>query len=382
MPRSLSSLVLTGLALALVVAPTATAKKPAAPLVIAVEAPITGPQSSNGVDILRGAQLAVRQANASGGVLGRRVVLVRGDDKGQASRAKATARKVIARKPVAVIGPYNSSVGLENLPLYRSAKVVPLWMTSSDDTQGRGITLQPMNSQIAPVESAYATQRGAKNVAMLVDDTANGAFTKGMASRLRKRLQAAGVAVTWISLKESADVPPGYYADKVVEALGSNPDLVYSSTYYPEGAQVAKALQAIQTVRPLPPCLMGLANVDPGFVDAAGLVAARRCVFSGVPDAGQLPSARSFVRQYKTAFKQTPGVWGVFSYDSAKVLFSTIRKSGATTYSPLSRALRAVRNAKGQTGPISIAPKTGYRTNLPFLSILRVDGAGKYVVTR
>jgi len=380
MPRSLRlSVFAAGLALvALVAAPAASAKQPA-PIAIAVEAPISGPQSSNGVDILRGVQLAVKQANKAGGVLGRRVVLVKGDDRGDAKRAKPTARKVIARKPVAVIGPYNSSVGLENLPLYRSAKVLPLWMTSSDDTQGAGITLQPMNSQIAPVESNYVKQQGAKKVAMLVDDTANGAFTEGMASRLRKRLQADGVAVTWISVEESADVASGYYAAKVAEALASGPDLLYSSTYYPEGAQIAKALQAAGSS---PTCLMGLANVDPGFVTAAGTVAAKRCVFSGVPDAGQLPSARSFVRQYRAAFDAAPGVWGVFSYDSANLLFKAIRKTGSTGYSKLSRALRAVRNAKGQTGPISIAPKTGYRTTLPFLGILRVDDAGKYVVVR
>ncbi len=381
MPRSLRLSALAGLALAaLAAAPTASADGPLPPPIkIAVEAPITGPQSSNGVDILRGVRLAVRQANARGGVLGRRVVLIQGDDRGDASKAKPTARKVIARKPVAVIGPYNSSVGLENLSLYRRAKVLPLWMTSSDDTQGAGVTLQPMNSQIAPVESAYVKKQGAKKVAMLVDDTANGAFTTGMATRLRKRLQADGVAVTWISVKESADVAPGYYTGKVAEALASNPDLVYSSTYYPEGAQIAQALQAAGSS---PECLMGLANVDSGFVGAAGLTSAQRCVFSGVPEASQLPSARAFVRQYKAAFKATPGVWGVFSYDSAKVLFSAIRKTRSTGYNALSRALRATRNAKGQTGPISIGPKTGYRTSLPFLGIMRVNGAGKYVFAR
>jgi len=381
MPRSLRLPVLAGLALTVLApVPAASADGPLPPPIrIAVEAPITGPQASNGVDILRGVRLAVRQANARGGVLGRRVVLVQGDDRGDASRAKPTARKVIARQPVAVIGPYNSSVGLENLSLYRRAKVVPLWMTSSDDTQGAGITLQPMNSQIAPVESAYVKEQGAKKVAMLVDDTANGAFTKGMATRLRKRLRADGVAVTWISVKESADVATGYYAGKVAEALASDPDLVYSSTYYPEGAQIA---QALQTAGPAPGCLMGLANVDSGFVGAAGLVPAQRCVFSGVPEASQLPSARTFVRQYRAAFRATPGVWGVFSYDSAKVLFAAIRKTGGTAYAPLSRALRATRKAKGQTGPISIGPKTGYRTSLPFLGILSVNGAGKYVFKR
>ncbi len=44
----------------------------AAPIKIALEAPLTGSQASNGRDMLRGVQLAVRQANRRGGVLGRR----------------------------------------------------------------------------------------------------------------------------------------------------------------------------------------------------------------------------------------------------------------------------------------------------------------------
>lgn len=372
---------LVGLLLvSLVAVPAASARSHTSPpLVIAVEAPISGPQSSNGVDILRGVKLAVRQANAHGGVLGRRVVLVRGDDRGDASNAKAAAQKVIARRPVAVIGPYNSSVGLVNLPLYRRAKVLPLWLTSSDDTRGVGITLQPMNSQIAPVEADYVEGLGARRVAMLVDDTANGAFTRGMADRLRTRLEAGGVAVTWISVQETSDVGAGYYAGKVAEALATGPDLVYSSTYYPEGAQIAQALQAAGSS---PRCLMGLANVDPGFVGAAGLAAAQRCVFSGVPKAQQLSSARRFVRQYGAAFDAQPGVWGVFSYDSAKLLFSAIRRTGSTGYAALQQSLRAVRDGRGQTGPISIARRTGYRTSLPFLGIMRVDEAGEFVLTR
>src|SRR3954469_12549503 len=191
---------------ALAVATTATPNAVAAtskPLVIAVEAPITGPQASNGVDIVREVQLAVKQVNARGGVLGRKVVVVRGDDRGEPPPAVATAKRVIARKPIAVVGPYNSSVGLANLSRYRRAKVVPLWLTSDDATQGSGITLQPMNSQIAPVESEYLLSRNVTKVAMLVDDTPDGAFTIGMATRLRTQLEAKGVAVTWTSLVET-----------------------------------------------------------------------------------------------------------------------------------------------------------------------------------
>src|SRR5690606_8025346 len=123
------------------------------PLVIAVESPQSGSQRSNGLDQLRGAQLAVRQANARGGVLGRTVRIVRADDRGEASRAKAVAQRVIDQGVPFVIGPYNSSVGVENLPLYRRNRVLPIWMTSLDSTRGAGATVQPMNSQIAPVEA-------------------------------------------------------------------------------------------------------------------------------------------------------------------------------------------------------------------------------------
>jgi ABC-type branched-subunit amino acid transport system substrate-binding protein len=50
-----------------------------------------------------------------------------------------------------VVGPYNSGAGLKTLPRYLDAGLVPIRLTSSDDTAGMGFTLQPMTSQIAPV---------------------------------------------------------------------------------------------------------------------------------------------------------------------------------------------------------------------------------------
>src|SRR5436305_15282457 len=108
-----------------------------APLVIAVEGPQSGPQAANGVDQLRGVRLAVNQLNARGGLWdGRKVAVFAADDKDNAANAKALARHVIAKGIRFVIGPYNSSVGIENLPIYRRARVRPLWMTSLDETAG------------------------------------------------------------------------------------------------------------------------------------------------------------------------------------------------------------------------------------------------------
>jgi branched-chain amino acid transport system substrate-binding protein len=348
------------------------------PIKIAVEAPLTGSQASNGLDMLRGVQLAVREVNAGKRVLGRRVEIVRADDKGDRANARRVARRVIKKDVAAVIGPYNSSVGIVNLPIYLRNRVVPVHLTSSDDTRGEGITIQPKNSQIAPIEDAYVRATDAKKVTMLVDDTTNGAFTTGMADRLQKRLAAAGIAVSRISIKELADkVEAGYYASKVAEALATGPDLLYVSTYFPEGAEIAKALAAAGTA---PRCLMGLANVDPEFVLGAGLAPSQRCVFSGVPAAPQLPSAKRFVRRYRRVFKREPGVWGVFTYDSAKILLAAIEKAEGTGFARLQKRLKHTKRYHGQTGTTTIDPATGYRVKLPFLSILSVDATKNFVI--
>ena len=351
------------------------------PLLIAVEGPQSGKQAANGIDQLRGVRLAVKQLNARGGLWdGRKVAIFPSDDKGDSANAKTVARTVVAKGIRFLIGPYNSSVGIANLALYRRSHVLPLWMTSRDETAGVGATVQPMNTQIAPVEARYVRGIGAKNVAMLVDDTANGAFTKGMANRLRRVLVQAGASVTWTSILETTHprARGSYYADRVAQALRSTPDLLYVSTYFPEGVAIAKALAASGST---PRCLMGLANVDNGFVAKVTLAEARRCVFSGVPAATEMASARRYVRQYKATFRKKPGVWGSFTYDSARILFAAIDRAKSYGFAAVERALRATRGFRGATGPITIDPKTGYRTNVP-VSILRVDSRKRFVIVR
>ena len=371
--------VILAVAISLVTTVAAAGSRSATPLLIAVEGPQSGSQAANGLDQLRGVRLAVKQLNAGGGLWnGRAVAIIPADDKGEAARARAVARKVIAQRIRFVIGPYNSSVGIANLPLYRRSHVLPLWMTSRDETAGSGGTVQPMNTQISPIEERYVKRVGARHVAMLVDETKNGAFTKGMATRLRRALVRGGAAVTWTSVKETTD--PGttgsYYADRVAVALRSSPDLVYVSTYYPEGIEIAKVLTASGTT---PRCLMGLANVDNGFVAAATLAQAQRCVFSGVPAATEMPSAARYVREYRAAFRKKPGVWGSFTYDSARILFAAINRAKSYEFAAVERQLRRTRGYRGATGTITLDRKTGYRKRVP-VSILRVDTRKRFVI--
>lgn len=339
------------------------------PIVIAVEAPLTGSQSSNGKDMLRGVKLAVAQQNARGGVLGRPVQIVRIDDRADADYALASVDKAVAARAVAIIGPYNSSVGVINLSAYMEAGIVPLRMTSATATEGFGATTQPMVSQTSPVEIPYLASIAKNRVVMLVDPSS---YTTTVANQTGKGLEKRGIDVVQIMLDPTATS----YDDAVAEALALDPDVVYSSTYYPEGTKIAQALAAANTTAK---CFMNLANVDNAFVSEVGVGIAQSCTYSGVPAAGQYPGAETYVKQYKAAFGKQPDVWGSFTYDSALVLFDAMERAGTTRYAQLTAAVLATKGLKGATGTISINPESGNRRQAPMF-ILTVNDAGDFVI--
>jgi branched-chain amino acid transport system substrate-binding protein len=258
---------------------------------IALEGPITGAQASTGVDMLRAAQLAVDQANADGGILGKTIQLVRADDQADPDVGKQVAQRVIADGIVAVVGPYNSSVGVADLPIYLDAGVIPIHLTSDSETNGEGFTVQPKDYQIAPIEAkAIIDLYKAQRVAIVYDPST---YTAGIADQLQAALKKAGVAVVRYDR-----VPPGRqdYLGVVRKVAAAHPDLIYASTYFPEGGAIAKDIAQIHvTAR----CFMGLANQDPAFPTTAGLAAARACVSSGVPSAELFTGARQYVADYR-----------------------------------------------------------------------------------
>jgi len=151
--------------------------------------------------------------------------------------------------------------------------------------------------------------------------------------------------------------------------------VLYLSTYFPEGALIAKQFAASGSSAK---CFAGLANQDPGFITAAGIADSQACVFSGVPEPTQFPTAKNYVKQYKATFNKEPGTWGTFTYDSANILFAAWKKAGTTTYAPVIRQLKKTTNFAGATGKITIDTQ-GNRPNVP-VKILRVNSLGKFVV--
>ncbi|HVX22997.1 MAG TPA: branched-chain amino acid ABC transporter substrate-binding protein [Acidimicrobiales bacterium] len=383
--QSLGLLTVAALLAAAVVAPTvvstvastpagAAPKGPPAtgPLTVAVEGPLTGTQASTGTDMVRGGQLAVARLNARGGVLGRQVKIVAVDDAAKPAKGPAAARKAIAKRAAAVVGPFNSAVGVTALPVYRAAGLSILRMTSATNTEGFGITTQPMVTQIAPVEAtAIAHTMGAHSVDVLYDPST---YTAGIASQLVGLLQGDGLTVP---VDQSVSPTAAATVATAVAAVTASPaDVVYLAMYGPQAGAVAKALY---TQHVAGRCFVDLAAQGPSFVQAAGTGPASACLNSGVPSATELPGGAAYVAAYRAKFHKAPGTWGAFVYDSVNIWAAAVTHTHQPYGAKVRAALAATTGFEGITGVTTAEPKTGNRENPPVV-ILDISETGRYKV--
>ena len=321
---------------------------------LGLEAPLSGEQSTLGKGMLKGAELAASQLNEKSGIEGKQVEVVPIDDAADPATGVKAAKAAIADGLDGIVGPYNSGVGIATLPLYIKAGLVPIRLTSDNSTNGLGFTLQPMTYQIAPVASKALTDwQHAKTVAIAYDPTQN--YTVSVSKALKGSLEKAGVTVTAFE-----KVQPGKkdYTDVVKKLAATKPDVVYAAVYFPEGGLIAKEMQEAKVESQ---CIADYASYDTGFVETAGIAAARACPVVGVPAPEDFAGSASKVGDYRDEFDEDPGTWSPYTYDSLNFLAAGVEKAGGTNAKKLTSALNGVSDWKGWTGSVTIDPHNGNR---------------------
>jgi branched-chain amino acid transport system substrate-binding protein len=336
---------------------------------IGLEAPLSGDQETLGEGMLQGAQLAASQINEAGGLLDREVEIVPIDDAADPETGVKAAREALDNGLDAVVGPYNSGVGLETLPIYIDGGLVPIRLTSDTATNGLGFTLQPMTSQIAPVASEAMTEwLGADSVGIIYDDST--AYTKAIEKAVKKDLEGAGVEVS------TAAIEPGKtdYSEEVSELAGQGVDVIYLAVYFPEGAKLATEMFDQQVEAR---CLADYGAYDTGFIEEAGEEVARTCPVVGVPAPDDFEDSALKVKAFEEDFDQDPGTWSPYTYDSVNFLAEGVRQANGFDAGKLKSKLGKVKGWKGWTGTVNIEAKTGNRSPATVV-VTRVNDGGQF----
>ena len=98
---------------------------------IGVQGAHSGDLASYGVPSLNAAKIVIEEANAKGGVLGKKIELVAQDDQCKPELATNAATKLISDKVVAIMGPICSGATNASLPMYESANIISISPTAT-----------------------------------------------------------------------------------------------------------------------------------------------------------------------------------------------------------------------------------------------------------
>jgi len=104
------------------------------PIKIGMNEPLTGPFASIGIDMVRGAQLAVDEINRAGGILGRPLKLIVEDNKGEVEAAIAAAERLAyVHKVDVIVGPTYTFLVRAIHEIYKEARI-PHLVTATHPT--------------------------------------------------------------------------------------------------------------------------------------------------------------------------------------------------------------------------------------------------------
>ena len=219
-------------------------------LTIAVAGPMTGGESAFGRQMKNGAEMAVAELNAGGGVLGKKLALDVEDDACDPKQARSVAEKIGGMKVPFVAGHYCSSSSIPASEAYADSNVLQITPASTNPTfTDRKLwnvaRVCGRDDQQGAVAGAYIAKNfKGKNIAILNDKTTYG---KGLADETKKALNKAGITEKMYESYNKGDKD----FNAIVSRLKlENIDLVYVGGYHQESGLILRQMrdQGLKTV--------------------------------------------------------------------------------------------------------------------------------------
>ena len=312
--------------------------------------PLSGPTAVYGEPILKGAEMAVAEINANGGVLGRQLELLSRDSKASADEAVRLARELIIKDNVDFLaGTLTSAEAPAVSTVAKENKIVFIAPTAKTTRLTNAANIHPYIFRIASntdVEglagaTLMARWKDVKSVATIAPDYAYGrdSIAAFVAALKKLRPDIAIVDQEWPKLGE-ADFTPFITAQ-----MGKKPDAIYSSLFAGDFVTFTKEATPLGYFKAVDNRMIDPAEV--GTTDEAQALG-NDYPYGIIADAydpviwtdNEPPEHKKFVTDLKafTKAKYASG-WSIVGYQSIVALAEGIKKAGDTKSDDVAKAL-------------------------------------------
>ncbi len=284
-------------------------------ITIGISGPKTGDQAEYGKNWTEGANLALEEINAAGGVKGKKLKLDFQDSQGQAAQATTIAQKFVSDKNVvAVMGDFSSATSMVASPIYQRGQLVQLGITNShpDFTKTGDYIFSPSITQSveAKVMADGARKLGTKAAVFYLNtDWGKTAFDifKGQADKNGLQVvYSTGVEET------SSDFKP-----LLLKAKESGADVVQFITYYSTTSLLVKQARQVGLTAKL--AAVG-SNFSPEFLKLAGADANGVILDTAFFPGSSNPNTKAFVDAFTKKYGYAPNNFAAVAYDGVKQL--------------------------------------------------------------
>jgi branched-chain amino acid transport system substrate-binding protein len=312
---------------------------------VASDLPTSGGDASIGGGTEKGVKLAVDQANASHLLGGCTITYIPKDD---ASAAKGkhdplqgaqNMRELAANKAVVgVVGPFNSSVAVAELPISNAAGLAQISPSNTDpgltiansdpdiDTKslqpsGKITYFRVISNDVvqAQVMANFAFKEQGKKKLYDIDDQET--YGKDLSNYFDKDFQALGGT---IAKRVSLPGDTKDFRSALTEAKGLGVDGLFFGGVASNGSGLIK--KQMVDVGLNVPFYSGDGTVDPQYFKDSGDAGNGDAFASSAPDATSIPSAAKFNSDFKSTYSQDPVAYSAYGYDCMNILLNAIKE--------------------------------------------------------
>ncbi len=328
------------------------------PIIIGIDADMSGVAKVGGQAIYRGARIAIDKINANGGLLGRELQLEVKDHRGNPARGIKNI-EALASNPnvVAVIGGVHTPVALAELPTIHEKEILYLgaWAAGTSIVENNYypnyvFRVSVRDSDAGEVLVKSAKERGLNKIALVLERTGWGRSNQASIKAAAEKYQIEITHIAWINWRQTD------FTNEMATTLATKPEALLLVSNAPEGAIVAKNM--IKSNANLP--LISHWGIAGGkFVELLGFDNLQKLDVSVLQSFHFEKNLENSVsqhlfKQYQKTFSQSETTYSVEaavgvaqSYDIVNILAKAIANAQSAERSDVRQAMYSVTHYEG-----------------------------------
>ena len=285
---------------------------------------LSGAGATSGTNFKNGVELAVKEINASGGILGRQIETSTADTQSNPGVAKGLVTKAIDDKVFAVFGPVFSGSIMVSMAETRRAEVPNFTggEAAAITKQGNPYIFRTSFTQdtaMPKVARYIANGLKAKTVALIY---VNNDYGKGGRDAITKSLDALGIKVI---ADISTDQNQIDFSAPVLKAKQANADAIFVYTNEEESARALRELRKQGVAKPI---VGETTLVGQKVIELAGEAANGAVAHVGLTVDAPISAMRAFKARFEREYKYVTDHNGIKGYTGIYLLKAAIEKAG------------------------------------------------------